>query len=442
MGSPALTFNPNHPSYPYDLYVEQEAARYETALRARTAFLAKRNCRPSIHTPRLVECLAWIYSNKAERMAEAHRLARTPWPVFNSPIPIPIEPIPYTGKHGSRMKEWAEIRTKTSTNSAKFFANSLNDAHSAFMADELTSDEYADEIYSYLESQSSSDAVFAFLHSIQEKLADKTFCPEDAKPKFSTRINNAWKAYQQNNGVTVSPDDDQEHGGPVADDPALVFPPVAVVKEDYRVLKRRDNKAAVIDAYSGYLNGVVSESDFFAAIHKFALRKIGRKLKEYAKLGATEEDVAQEAALAVIKNLPNFKGEPAQFYSWLHRIVHTRGLDAEEAAGREQDRHAHMFLLDENGDEYENPGAYGDPLYKRNDEVVYGRNKKVGYSITLPDFIQGTDKMIWDSILAGKDYKQIAEGLGITVPAVTMRVAKMRRRAKDLKIRSKANPAP
>jgi len=78
----------NHPTFPYQQFVEQEAARYEAALRSRTAFLAKRDCLPSIHTPRLVECIAWTYSNRAERMAEAHRLAMTPWPVFNPPIQL------------------------------------------------------------------------------------------------------------------------------------------------------------------------------------------------------------------------------------------------------------------------------------------------------------------------------------------------------------------
>ncbi|MBN9615250.1 MAG: hypothetical protein BGO25_18175 [Acidobacteriales bacterium 59-55] len=88
MASPASIPQYDQPSYPYQQYVEEEAARYDVDLKARIAVLAKRNCRPSIHVPRLVERIVWTYSNKAERMAEAHRLAMTPWPVFNPPIQL------------------------------------------------------------------------------------------------------------------------------------------------------------------------------------------------------------------------------------------------------------------------------------------------------------------------------------------------------------------
>ena len=49
---------------------------------------------------------------------------------------------------------------------------------------------------------------------------------------------------------------------------------VAGEKLDYKTLKKRDNRAAIVNAYSGYIKDTVSESDFFAAVRKFALAKV------------------------------------------------------------------------------------------------------------------------------------------------------------------------
>jgi DNA-directed RNA polymerase specialized sigma24 family protein len=354
----------------------------------------------------------------------------TPWPVFNPPIPAPIEPIPYTGKHGSRMKEWAEIRTKTSTSSAKFFANNLNDAHSAFMADELTSEEYISEVFGFLESSGSQDDVFAFLFSIQEQLDAKTFCPEDAKPKFSTRINNAWKAYQQSQGISTSPDEQQEQEEGIADDPALS--PSVEDKEDYRQLKKKQNKATVIAAHSGMKTGTVSERDFLTTTRKFILLKVQGGLKDFTKHGITEEDVTQNALMKMCDALPRFEGTSEDYFYWLQRVIYTAVLDARKVSTKEDSRHAPLFVVNEDGEEDENPGIGGKIAIKRNGKTEY-QDPRPQYSKPLPNFIEGTNLRICQLIQEGHDYDTIGQKLGLSTSAVTMRVSKMRKRIKEAK---------
>ena len=206
---------------------------------------------------------------------------------------------------------------------------------------------------------------------------------------------------------------------------------VAGEKLDYKALKKRDNRAAIVNAYSGYIKDTVSESDFFAAVRKFALAKASWKLKELPKLSQTEEDVVQEMVLAVIKNLPNFQGTPDLFYSWLHRIVHTRGLDAIEKAEQERDRHAFLILLDEDGQEFENPGLNGGDSYRHNGNVEYYDSPQ--YRRKLPEFIQGRGLQICGYIREDKTYPEIAEIMSISVDDVTNEVRKMRNEYKGMK---------
>lgn len=407
MASPAsIPFDHNHPNFSYDLYVEMESARYESDLKARNAVLAKRDCRPSIHVPRVVECISWTYGNKAERMAEAHRIAMTPWPVFNPPIPIPIEPIPYTGNHGSRMKEWAAIRPKTSTNSAKFFAKNLNDAHNAFMADELTSEEYISEVFGFLEDRASSDDVFAFLHSIQEKLDAKTFCPVDAKPKFSTRINTAWKAYRENNGVTVSPDEDQTQGEAIADDPAPIIGCKATVSVGEKSIRA---------AYDNYVAKVPDAETHLLGLSLAYVRRTIRSCMSNCAEGMDDfEDVASHVAEKIWKSLPTFKGDSLAYFKWLNVTQKNAGIDGVRKVRRETDSNVPLMVEYEDGELEQNP--------------LIDRQRKQEYVRELPDWIQGNNLWICMLLREGMSYAQIAKSRGMTEKAVKECAAKMRKR--------------
>jgi hypothetical protein len=122
------------------------------------------------------------------------------------------------------------------------------------------------EVAAYLEHDHEHTDVIAFLATIEAKLESGVFCPEDSRPKFATRLNTVWKAYQRNNGISPTPVDQQQQDGPIAADSA----PVVVVG---------CNRAAVEDAHAGFVVGNVSEPDFLTINRKYALRTVSGKFK-------------------------------------------------------------------------------------------------------------------------------------------------------------------
>jgi hypothetical protein len=106
------------------------------------------------------------------------------------------------------------------------------------------------EIIAYLEHDHEHADVLAFILTIQDKLEAATFCPEDARPKFVTRLNKAWKAYQLNNGISPTPVKQQEQLEADAVDPA---PSEEVEGENkFAGTKKRDTKKASQIVYAAW----------------------------------------------------------------------------------------------------------------------------------------------------------------------------------------------
>jgi len=417
-----IPFDENHPSFSYDSYVEAEAARYDAALRFRTDNLAKRDSTVSIHVPVMVDAIVYTYRNKAERMEAAHRQAMAPWPSFDK---VPAS-TPAPG-HGNRMREWAELR-KGPTNSAKFFADQLNDVHKEYLAGEIDLDRFVDEVYSYLEPKASSDDVFAFLLSKRAMIEKKANSPGDARTKFASWLNNAWKAHCENQGISAPSIEDEEQEGAIAGDSAPIVSPSTAIKEDYRQLKKAQNKSTVIASHSGLVAGTAIFADFLKTNRKFILMKVQNGLKEYTKHGMTEEDVTQIALIRMADALPRFKGTSEDYFYWLQKLIYNAVLDARKGSVKEDSRLAPLFVVNEDGEEDEHPGIGGKIAIKRNGKVEY-QDAPQEFVRKLPDWIQGDNLMICKLIREGKSFAEIGEALGgMTEAAVTLRVSKMRNR--------------
>ncbi len=88
---------------------------------------------------------------------------------------------------------------------------------------------------------------------------------------------------------------------------------------------------------------------------------------------------------------------------------------------KEDSRQCPLFVVNDDGEEDENPGIGGKIAIKRNGKTEY-QDPRPQYSKPLPNFIQGTNGQNCQLIQEGHGYDTIGQKLGLSTGAVTMRV--------------------
>lgn len=344
-----------------------------------------------------------------KQMEREGRTVHVPAPTVCKPKPvtIPPVPVPYKGQYASRMQEWSHIRAASKpTNAAKFFADKLNDAHNAFLADELGLDEYISEVFGFLEDRASSDDVFSFLHSIEDKLADKRFCPESSRTKFASKLNTAWKAWEQSQGISTFSVEDQEQEEAIADDPAPIIGCKATVSVGEKSIRA---------AYDNYVAKVPdAETHLIGLSLQYVRRTIRSSMENLPEGMADFEDVSSKLIEKIWQSLPAFRGDSLAFFKWVNKVQKNAGIDGVRQTKRETGNKVPLLVEFEDGDIEQNP--------------LIDRQQKQQYIRKLPDWIQGTDLMICGLIRDGRTYAEIGKFCHISEAAVKERVAKMKKR--------------
>lgn len=317
--------------------------------------------------------------------------------------PRPQNVYPYRGPCQSRMQEWSFPRaSEKGTNPAKFYAAKLNDAHADFLVGDLAREEYLEQVYNFLEPDNSAADVAAFMLANNDKLETGTFCPDHKK--FSTVLNRAWMTYSEKQGTQVTPNEDQEQGDATGEGIAPVLPIL------------RPNPAGINKAYCNYVERVAGAEDkLYQLIFAHASRRIQYSLKRTHEGAEDHQDHAQQVAIAVWSKLGTFRGTPEFFYIWLKSVCANKSTDALKINAKEFKGRLPLQLQSEDGEVFDHPALRQEP------ERPEHRRK-------LPDWIQGTDKLICGYIREGDSYARIAKGLDMTETDVKNRVRAMKKR--------------
>ncbi|TSA87198.1 sigma-70 family RNA polymerase sigma factor [Deinococcus detaillensis] len=142
-----------------------------------------------------------------------------------------------------------------------------------------------------------------------------------------------------------------------------------------------------------------------AAVHRLAASVVG---------SSSADDVVQEVFVSVHKNLGSFRGD-AKFSTWLHRIT----LNACSAALRKKQPDAL--------DDWPEPAAHHDPA--RSTEQAQLRELLAWAMQQLPE---GVREAVTLRELAGLDYSEIAEVLGVELGTVKSRISRGRATLREL----------
>jgi hypothetical protein len=313
------------------------------------------------------------------------------------------------------MTEWSYPRSAwkaAKAKPAKELNKKVNAAHSAYLAGDITLEDYTDELYIFLEPGNSDDDVYGFLHTITAGLESGSFHPSDSRLQFSTALRRAWDAYQRD---SATPTDQQERPAPIPADSWVSH--ITEDKGNFATIKYATNKAAVQLVYENYAAGAVeAEYALWQTVIKFGVRKTTGKLFDLPEAAVTAEDLGQEIAIYIWKNLSSFRGEAEAFYPWLHRIVDIQSRRGFSANLEESKTKVPFLVTMDDGSMKDNPQLY--------------RDQRPRFLRAIPDFIKGTDLRIYQYIGEGMNYRDIAKVLLRSEAAVKQRVQKMRQRQK------------
>jgi hypothetical protein len=350
------------------------------------------------------------------------------YPAFNSqPYNYTNNPYPpYCGKFKSRMAEWSYPRKRNDhTDSAKFFARKLNEAHTEYWAGTIDFESYLESIVNYLEPKGDSDVINGFLTVTATALEGGTFC-SNQKLKFSTVLLKAFQAYvedtcpvQDNDEVAAAGDETEDHN------PA---PAPLNHAERQKGLTRANIEAAYEDTLKEGLTPTEKHfamERFIGLVIGFAKRKVMSTMFHLPQ--GTVDDKAQDVAVTVWEKLHTFKGGVGNIYPWLHRICYTKSLEGIRESNKHVETYVPLLVEIKNapGEFKEHPELYGGTIsVKRNGKVTYQEPRRI-FHRPLPDFIQGIDLEICTYIRAGRTYAQIADILSLTEMGVKKRVRKM-----------------
>jgi hypothetical protein len=357
-----------------------------------------------------------VQAAQMTREADAAREAREAY-YRNRPEP-PIDAIPeYRGTYSSRMQEWSYLRTPNrATNPAKFYANKLNETHAAFLADEIDVEQYMLEVIAHLEHDHEHIDVIAFIATIQSTLESGSFCPEDARPKFATRLNTAWEAHQRNNGVSPAPTERQgQQEGPA--------PKLSDIEGTNKLagLKKDAMKERLEKAFENLKKGVAgAEHEFYTPAYKFVLGKVSNRMwNTRGECATTEQDVANNILWEVSKSVEKIE----DIYSHLCKAAWNQGSKAFTENNEHRDTHEPLIVEVEEED----------GTYKEDNPLIHLNELRPIFRRALPPFIQGDNLAICGYIREDYDYAKIAKIMSMTLPAIKQRVAWMRNRIAEMK---------
>jgi len=318
---------------------------------------------------------------------------------------------PYRGAYKSRMAEWAVPRAALTT-PAKFWAAQLDAAHAQFIDGRLDLEAYSEQLFEYLERDNGEADVIAFLTDVAPLIETGRFNP--AKGKFSTFLRKRYSAWADLAGVAR----------PVVDE--VVVPIVEEASTELVAL----TPANVTAAYREYLDGIEGAEDrLYALIFRVCLRFAKHRMADRINYLDLPADAAQAATISIWRAIGRYKVKDTadadkvagydtanKFYYWVRLMAYNTIRDSIAGNVKVADLHIPLQVAskDDPGQLEDNPELYPD--------------EQVQYARALPDWIQGTDKLILGYIYQGHSYKKIASNLELTEAAVEARVRRMRKR--------------
>jgi DNA-directed RNA polymerase specialized sigma24 family protein len=295
----------------------------------------------------------------------------------------------------------------------KISVTALNEVHALFADSELSLEDYSTQLAAILDPEGGTD-VFGFLSSIAGSLETNTY---STRTKFGAKLKDAFVTFRDDGNDVAETDSDDED---------------TEAASDYKAPKSRNSRSLVENAYGGFVAGTVNQDAFLTATRKFALRWVSWQFKGCEQHGQTEDDITQIAMVKMWNALPTFKDSSEGFVPWFRTIIKNTLKDTKETSLKESMRHAPLFIVNEDGDEADNPGMYGTIQYRRNGKVAY-QEPLPQHARPLPEFIQGLDLQICQYIREGYNYEKIARVLSTTEPAIEARVRKMRNKIEEMK---------
>ncbi|MGB6157149.1 MAG: sigma factor, partial [Acidobacteriaceae bacterium] len=215
--------------------------------------------------------------------------------------------------------------------------------------------------------------------------------------------------------------------------------------ESYPARKRAATRDALVAAYESYQRKEPgSINNLIGLVRKFAYAKLKYLDLEFNSGVHDADDFAQDAALAVWQSLDDFKGDPASFYAWVHKIAFNEGQASFNALKQEKTARVDMQHEVAEGDEAfegDNPEVYDNEAIinvtkwteydEATGEIRWTRDPKRGkvetvpgsetsqfevgtVVVDIPDWVKGDDLIICDFVLRGKTYKEIGVILGLS----------------------------
>jgi DNA-directed RNA polymerase specialized sigma24 family protein len=142
------------------------------------------------------------------------------------------------------------------------------------------------------------------------------------------------------------------------------------------------------------------------------------------------DDHSQMVSIKVWEEITTFKGGPKSFYPWLHKICHRAACSAYKKTKKINRKHVPLLVDKEDDD---------GKVYKEDNPMIHMRSFLVEHRRELPAFIQGVDLQICQYIRENYSYERIAEILSMTLAAVKMRIARMRKTIEEMRARGELN---
>ena len=185
------------------------------------------------------------------------------------------------------------------------------------------------------------------------------------------------------------------------------------------MLAKVDNKNTRISKlYEEYLADPRNELVFYKGLFAVAKKRI--LPYEYGAPVATAntaDDYAQEAVIGVWKGLPKFEGDGKAFECWFNTIISNKLSRFWKEIKKQQETKESLITVGKDAETGESFDMENIKIYA---------NHCGGQRLQIPQEVQGIDRNICELILDGKDYKQIARLLSMTVDAVDARLRRLK----------------
>jgi len=224
-------------------------------------------------------------------------------------------------------------------------------------------------------------------------------------------------------------------------------------------LKRTKTRQNLIEAYDSYTRREAGSLDrLMVQVRKFAFTKVSHLEHEHSfkEFGTAEtaDDWAQEVSIKVWQGLTGtgrkqwvpkakVKGKELThgelFYAWVHKIANNQGADAFNDLLEEKKTKVSLFTSVDEEDEKgkvetfteENPLIHDQGAgYGRHPALipasVTGRDREICIVLASPVSEERNGKYI----TRGRNYAEVAQVLGMTEAAVTLRLHRLRERVK------------